>query len=315
MPATFSPETDLVDLKGRVVIVTGGNRGIGYYTVKHLARHGAKVYLAARNESAAAAAISKLKSEGLGPGNGEIVWLKLDLSDPKLAKEAGEAFLKLESRLDVLVNNAGLMMGQATTPDGMSLMAVVNYLSPFAFTHALTPLLVETAKQADSDVRIVNVATAAHKLTPSAKSIRFRTKDDFTPHYRFMSGFFSYCHSKLPIIPWTQSLQRRFSSESIPITCISLHPGGVDTYSQTFPLRFITSPLTRMVLYTPEQGSYTSLFAAASKKIRDSKETYEAAYLEPFTKLANPLKEATDANFADELWATTEVVLKDLGGL
>jgi NAD(P)-dependent dehydrogenase (short-subunit alcohol dehydrogenase family) len=70
--------------------------------VKHLARHGAKVYMAARNQSKAEAAIAQLKAEGLGPGNGEVIWLELDLTDPQNAKKAAEEFIEREKRLDVL---------------------------------------------------------------------------------------------------------------------------------------------------------------------------------------------------------------------
>jgi NAD(P)-dependent dehydrogenase (short-subunit alcohol dehydrogenase family) len=70
--------------------------------VKHLARRGAKVYLAARDESKAATAIAQLQAEGLAPGNGDIAWLKLDLSDSQLVKKAAEDFLSKETRLDIL---------------------------------------------------------------------------------------------------------------------------------------------------------------------------------------------------------------------
>ena len=70
-----------------IVAISGG---VGYATVKHLARVGAKVYLAARNEAKANDAIARLTAEGLGPGNGSVVWLKLDLSDPRDAKKATE---------------------------------------------------------------------------------------------------------------------------------------------------------------------------------------------------------------------------------
>jgi hypothetical protein len=76
--------------------------GIGYSTVKHLARRGAKVYMAARNQTKAEEAISQLKAEGLGPGSGDIIWLELDLKDPRNAKKAAEEFMKQEKRLDVL---------------------------------------------------------------------------------------------------------------------------------------------------------------------------------------------------------------------
>lgn len=76
--------------------------GIGFATVQHLARAGAKVYLAARNESRATGAIARLEHEGLQPGDGEVIWLKLDLSDPRDAKKVAEEFLKREKRLDIL---------------------------------------------------------------------------------------------------------------------------------------------------------------------------------------------------------------------
>lgn len=78
------------------------SRGIGYATVLHFARAGAKVYLATRNEKAASDAIEKLNSEDLSPGRGEVKWLKLDLSDPREAKKSAEELLNLESRLDIL---------------------------------------------------------------------------------------------------------------------------------------------------------------------------------------------------------------------
>ncbi len=74
--------------------------GIGYATIQHLARRGAKVYMAARNETKARDAIARLKEGGLGLG--EVLWLELDLSDPRKARKAAEEFMKTETRLDVL---------------------------------------------------------------------------------------------------------------------------------------------------------------------------------------------------------------------
>lgn len=76
--------------------------GVGFATILHLARHGAKVYMAARNEQRAAAAIERLRAAGLGPGNGEVIWLSLDYSDPRLAKAAAEELMVKEDRLDVI---------------------------------------------------------------------------------------------------------------------------------------------------------------------------------------------------------------------
>ncbi|KAF9256617.1 NAD(P)-binding protein [Marasmius fiardii PR-910] len=157
--STFDPQSDLVDLKGKVAVVTGGSRGNGYATVKHLARAGAKVYLGCRNDKRAKEAMEYLRWEGLGPGFGEIVWLDLDLSSPKRAKAVAEEFIRRERRLDILVNNAGVFSGQFRGGDGaLSTLVTVNYLSPFVFTKALLPLLAATAlNDYKADVRIVNV--------------------------------------------------------------------------------------------------------------------------------------------------------------
>lgn len=114
----FDPRTDLNDLTGKVAIVTGAkwvslpplyqtswwtpriSTGIGYHTVKFLARKGAKVYLGARSEVKAKLAIAALEQEGLG--SGVVVWLDVNLSDPRWAKKAAEEFLKREKRLDIL---------------------------------------------------------------------------------------------------------------------------------------------------------------------------------------------------------------------
>jgi len=98
----FDPQADLPLLHGKVIIVTGGNGGIGFATVQQLARRGAKVYMSSRNEEKCKAAIERLKKESLEPGNGQVEFLKLDLVDPRGAKQSAEEFMKKEERLDVL---------------------------------------------------------------------------------------------------------------------------------------------------------------------------------------------------------------------
>lgn len=83
-------------------VLRGNSSGIGYATVQILARHGAKVYIGARSEERAKAAIERLRTEGLQPGNGELEWLELDLSDPRKTKQSAEVFLSKENRLDIL---------------------------------------------------------------------------------------------------------------------------------------------------------------------------------------------------------------------
>ena len=85
-----------------LLLISLSSSGIGYATIQHLARRGAKVYLGARNEQKARDAIQKLREEDLGPGNGEVEWLKVEFSDPTEARRAAEVFGKKETRLDVI---------------------------------------------------------------------------------------------------------------------------------------------------------------------------------------------------------------------
>ncbi|KAJ3839062.1 hypothetical protein F5878DRAFT_536321, partial [Lentinula raphanica] len=108
--STFDPVKDLPSMKGKVIIVTGSSSGIGFATLQHLSRMGAKVYMAAPDEKMTRDALMRVEKEGRGPGCGEVLWLELDLKDPRNAKQSAERFIAQESRLDVLINNAALFV-------------------------------------------------------------------------------------------------------------------------------------------------------------------------------------------------------------
>ena len=108
----YDPSTELLDLHGRVALITGSNSGIGLYILFHLARQGAKCYLAARSQAKFDAALKRLREEGLGEdeGDGEVVWLELDLCDPVGVRRAVERFVGMERRLDILGARACLWL-------------------------------------------------------------------------------------------------------------------------------------------------------------------------------------------------------------
>ncbi|KAK7042951.1 hypothetical protein VNI00_008688 [Paramarasmius palmivorus] len=343
---SFDPLKDVVDLSGKVAIVTGGNRGTGYATVQHLLRAGAKVYMAARDEKKANEAIENLKKDESWKGKGEVVWLKLDLSDPREAKKAAEEFLGKEKRLDILGEeeslsrvshqvdppnsseqcgavvseihcdwiSLGLDSTFEKTPDGPSNMVTVNYTSPFIFTETLLPLLKSTALEPDSDVRIVNVSSAAHKYAPT--SIKFQEIDDLCVEYkdRYFATFLRYGHSKLLEILWTKQLQKRLQSSDppVPITVISLHPGAIDTFSNRLPLTFIVRPLLRLVFLAPERGAHTSVFAAAAKTVRENKDLYKGVYLEPEGVIKKPTQ-GENEKLAEDLYQLTKKFFSGIG--
>ncbi|KDQ54348.1 hypothetical protein JAAARDRAFT_182313 [Jaapia argillacea MUCL 33604] len=294
------PLKDLPDLKGKVIIVTGGNAGIGFATVQHLARLGAKVYLAARNEGRATAAISRLQAEGLGPGNGEVLWLKLDLSDPRVAKQSAEDFMKSESRLDVLGESPRLRTH--------------SHIGPFIFTQTLLPLLIQTASQPGADVRIVNLTSGGHVMIKG--DTHFLTLDDMNKDFEdtFFPRMSRYAYSKLANVLFTRELQKHVDAAGAPIIVTSVHPGFVGSETHVnFWKSYHMGWFPRLVCTPPSEGAYNSVFAAVSPVVRSKPAEFRGAYLMPVGKISKPSKLAQSDELAKELWDTTERVLKDLG--
>ncbi|KAF5336283.1 hypothetical protein D9758_014491 [Tetrapyrgos nigripes] len=160
----FNPVRDLPGMKGKVIIVTGSSSGIGFAILQHLCRLGAKVYMTARSESRAKAAMERLEKEGKGPGNGEVLWHQLDLVDPRKAKESAEKFMKRSKRwtfsLTMLHSDSG---NPSMNPDGIQGTMAVNYLGTYVFTQTLLPLLEKTA-ETGADARLINVHPIAAVL-------------------------------------------------------------------------------------------------------------------------------------------------------
>ncbi|KAF7331079.1 NAD-binding protein [Mycena venus] len=311
-------EDDLVDLHGKVAIVTGGNTGIGYATIQMLARKGAKVYMAARSEERALEAIKQLQAENINDGS--VHWLKLELSDPRAAKRAAQEFLEKETRLDIIVNNAAK---SAPGPfkldkDGLLDIMVLNYISHFAFVDALLPLLKETAKESGSDVRIVNVSSMAHSRV---KPETFATREAFNKvHGESTNGYLdTYGNSKLANVLHIKELQKRLTAESIPITCIAAHPGfvrtvGSDGFLSSIPyfggfLKKFVGPL----ISTPwRTGAMTIAFAAAGKEVVEQREKYRGVYMVPIATIAPASKYAQDERLQKECYETTEKIIAEL---
>ncbi|KZT13260.1 NAD-P-binding protein [Laetiporus sulphureus 93-53] len=317
----FTPD-ELPDLTGKVIIVTGGNAGIGYATTQHLARHGAKVYMAARNEERARKAIDRLHAAGLGPGNGEVIWLPLDYANPRLAKNAAEAFLDKEERLDAIVKLLyfRLLVPYAKSYDGRSDLHSVSYLSPAVFVQTLLPLLKRTAQEPNSDVRIVFLSSQGHALAPAG--VRFRRVDDF--NMEFKGQLFSenrrYCLSKYMGALYVKELQKHLDEEGSSIIVMFVHPGvvnseGVQQYAHSSGpiLAPIYSFIARALFTTPGKGAYSTVFAVAAPIVRAEPRKYRGAYIVPPGKLGTPGQAVNNQEVARELWETTEQVLKDIG--
>jgi len=195
---------------------------------------------------------------------------------------------------------------------------MTNHIGPFVFTMTMVPLLKKTASESGADVRIVNLTSNA---IDQVKDLRFRNREDFNDDHAnaWIPGFARYGRSKLANILFTKSLQRQLDEAHVPIIALAVHPGIVNSHaSQTFDQQLnivygVLWNLFRAIFFTDiPTGAYNSVFAAASPVIRAHAETYKAAVLHPVGKIVQPTEDALNPELADELWATTIALLKEM---
>ncbi|XP_059187980.1 dehydrogenase/reductase SDR family member 13-like [Centropristis striata] len=247
-----------VRLEGKTAIVTGSNTGIGKATALGLAKRGARVILACRNKDKAEAAAFDIRRE---TGNNQVVFMQLDLASFKSVRRFAETFLKTEPRLDILINNAGVL-GPGRTEDGFGMAFGVNHLGHFL----LTNLLLERLQQCGSS-RVVTVSGLLHRFG----SIDFpllASKKDLVSDQSTWHNFQAYCNSKLCNVLFTRELANRLEGSSV--TCYSLHPGVISTElcrSMSLWLQLLLMPVAKLFFLDPEAGSHTTLYCALQEGI------------------------------------------------
>ncbi|XP_072514840.1 dehydrogenase/reductase SDR family member 13 [Salminus brasiliensis] len=288
LPRCKSP----VKLHGKTVVITGANTGIGKSTAMDLAKRGARVILACRDQQRAEAAVSDIKKES---GNNEVLYMHLDLANLQSVRSFAENFLKAESRLDILINNAGLVM-RGKTKDGFGMIFGVNHLGHFL----LTVLLLERLK-ACSPSRVVTVSSGAHRVG----KIDFdciNTHKDLGVGDSAVALFKLYSNSKLCNVLFTHELARRL--ENTNVTCYSLHPGAIKTeigrHSNLW-WKMALLPITTLFFLDVESGAQTTLHCALQEGIEHLSGRYfsKCAVEEASTK-------ARDDATAKKLWEVSE---------
>jgi NAD(P)-dependent dehydrogenase (short-subunit alcohol dehydrogenase family) len=281
-------------MQEKTVVVTGGNSGIGLETAAALAEMGARVFVTARNADKGRAAVGRMteRAEGTAKG-GRAQLVVFDLADFASVRRGAEEILGQAPGIDVLVNNAGLVLSErAETVDGLEATFATNHLGPFLLTNLLLDRI-----RASSPARIVNVASTAHN--GARKGIIF---DDLQSERRYQP-MRVYGHSKLANILFTLELARRLQDTGV--TANSLHPGtvrtgyGADGDAKGF-LAFglkISAPF----FLSPAQGARTSIYLASSPEVEGVSGEYFVK-----CKPAQPKPWARDPEAAARLWQVSE---------
>ncbi len=270
-------------MQGKVIVITGATSGIGQVAAERLAGMGARMVLVARDHVRGEAALARLRERA--PGIPHSIHYA-DLSRLAEMKRVAAEIAAAESRIDVLINNAGaLFNSRQVTGDGLELTFATNHLAYFVLTHGLRPRLIASAP-----ARVVNTASDAHK----GAVLDF---DDLQSASGYR-GFGTYGRSKLCNILYTRELARRLADTGVTANC--LHPGFVATRfgdQSGGPISYVVR-VAKTFAISPEKGADTIVHLASSRDVADVSGGYFYQ-----RRLVAPSKEAQDAAAAKRLWS------------
>ena len=246
-------EADIPDLSGQTAVVTGANTGLGLRAARVLAERGAHVVLACRNTAKAGRAVDQIAAASAGAGASVV---RLDLASQSSVRSAAEEIRARFPRLDLLINNAGVMdIPFQRTEDGFELTLATNHLGPFALTGLLLDRLAAGA-------RVVTLSSMSH-LEGVIDFSDLQSEQDY-------DGERAYAQSKLANLLFTYELDRRLRAAGTGVTALACHPGVV--YTDLFATRsrgeqFLLSPAMRVINFWAVQnarmGALPTLRAAA----------------------------------------------------
>jgi NAD(P)-dependent dehydrogenase (short-subunit alcohol dehydrogenase family) len=279
------------DMQGKTVVVTGANSGIGFETAAALASMGARVLVTARNADKGRAAVAAIMQRLHGEAQVQLV--VFDLADLASVRRGAVEILEQAPRLDVLINNAGLVLSErAETVDGYETTFATNHLGPFLLTNLLLDRI-----RGSAPARVVNVASTAHNA--ARKGMPFEDLQS-TARYR---GMRVYGQSKLANMLFTLELARR--CEGSGVTANSLHPGTVRSgYGAGGDARGFLAfgiKIASPFFLSSAKGARTSVYLASSPEVEGVTGEYFAK-----CKPKKPRRWAQDAEAARRLWQVSE---------
>jgi NAD(P)-dependent dehydrogenase (short-subunit alcohol dehydrogenase family) len=283
-----------LNLGGKVAIVTGATSGLGEETARVLALAGADVVLAVRKPGLGEAVARRLRAR-LGPEAGALTVLELDLADLATVRPFVDRFKRGFQRLDLLINNAGIMGGpRGVTKQGFELQVGTNHLGHFALTRALLPLLKE-----GSAGRVVSLTSIAARGGDGARLLANLAGQDIR-----YSPMGVYGDSKLADLLLIKGLAKRLPPN---VEAFAVHPGviatplakGMGTLGAVFLA--VSKVLGPLFLKTVPQGAATTIYAATAPELARQSGAYLAD-----CRVAKPVAAALDDTLVERVWMASE---------
>jgi len=294
-------EQNVPDLGGKVALITGAKSGLGFETAGVFARRGAQVVMAVRNAGKGEAAAQRIRS---ATQDARLAVMILDLADLESIRAFADAFRAAYDRLDLLLNNAGVMaIPRRTTADGFEMQLGVNHLGHFALTGRLLPLILQT-----SGGRVVTVSSPAHILG----TIRFDDLQSERSYHKWLA----YGQSKLANLLFAYELQRRLAAAGSSVISAAAHPGYAATNLQAVGPQMEGSRLwvrimviaNRVLAQSAALGALPEIAAATSPDVAGGDYFGPAGFLGQggFPKRVQSSARSHDRAVAARLWAVSE---------
>lgn len=296
---------DIPDLTGKRALITGVTGGLGTHTAIGLARKGAELIVTARDDAKAETTVRHIEREAPGAA---VSVVELDLADLERTKTAAADVVASTDRLDICVNNAGIMIPPrlSHTADGFELQMGTNHLGHFAWTALLWPLLDA------SSARLVTVSSIAHS-SASGIDLSALTPDGSPRRYRRWQ---TYAESKLANLLFALEVDRRAKAAGSAVTSVAAHPGYAATnLTKTGPTVGGSSlqamgmhQVTRIVGQPAHAGAWPLLMAATDPSLTGGEYVGPSGFrqLRGRPRLVGMTRTARDEDLADALWDASE---------
>ncbi|WVR04346.1 hypothetical protein IAU60_001347 [Kwoniella sp. DSM 27419] len=320
------------DMTGTVSVITGGALGIGFEVARSFAKYGGHVIMVNRKEEQGEEAIKKIeeeiKAEG---GKGSVEWVGCDLGTLSQVKEVFGGLARRLDRLDYLILSAGINSNQqGLTNDGLDRHFQVNALGHYYVINLLYPLMRKTSKLPGvkkGSVRIVFESSEMHRFAPGSqdskdrgRGLHFGSEEEITEGGKELGPVELYGRTKLAMILYAKSIRDKvIKPNGDDIYILAVHPGAVNTDMQdqweaAYPgiLGTIAKYVTLAGGRSPEQGSYSALYAALSPEVVDKE--WNGYYLSDPATPGKETAQGMDLNLATALWELSERMVKRVLG-